>query len=118
MFKAKVTSIETCSRVTKVSRPEHPIASHTKPWRVSGKREWLDGENGLLLTPSIDHLFDGVFKSFKNSWELIVSEVVDRSSLIKMGIPQSECFNAGMFTRKQAEHFEYHRDTILLQARS
>jgi hypothetical protein len=118
LFKARVASIETCCRVTKVSRPEHLIASHIKPWRVSGNRERLDGENGLLLTPSIDHLFDGGFISFKNSGELIVSGVADRTSLIKMGIPQSDGFNAGTFTRKQAEYLEYHRDTILLQARA
>lgn len=117
LFKARVASIETCCRVTKVSRPEHLIASHIKPWRVSGNRERLDGENGLLLTPSIDHLFDGGFISFKNSGELIVSGVADRPSLIKMGIPQSEGFNAGTFSRKQSEYLEYHRDTILLQAR-
>ena len=29
-----------------------------KPWRDSDNAERLDGENGLLLTPSIDHLFD------------------------------------------------------------
>ena len=118
LFKARVTSIETCCRVTKVSRPEHLIASHIKPWRVSGNRERLDGENGLLLTPSIDHLFDGGFISFKNSGELIVSGLAERPSLIKMGIPQQDGFNAGTFTRKQAEYLEYHRDTILLQARS
>ena len=32
-------------------------ASHIKPWRESSN-ERPNGENGLLLTPSIDHLFD------------------------------------------------------------
>jgi hypothetical protein len=118
LFKARVASIETCCRVTKVSRPEHLIASHIKPWRVSGNRERLDGENGLLLTPSIDHLFDGGFISFRDTGELIISGVADRPSLMKMGIPQSEGFNAGTFSRKQSEYLEYHRDTILLQARA
>jgi putative restriction endonuclease len=117
LFKRRVSLIEKSCRITKVRNIDHLIGSHIKPWRVSENRERLDGENGLLLTPSIDHLFDRGFISFKNSGELIVSGVADRTSLIKMGIPQSDGFNAGTFTRKQAEYLEYHRDTILLQAR-
>lgn len=37
--------------------------------------ERLDGENGLLLTPSIDHLFDRVFIGFEDSGNLSVSPV-------------------------------------------
>ena len=33
-----------------MERSEHLVASHTKPWRVKENR--LDGENGLLLTPT------------------------------------------------------------------
>jgi hypothetical protein len=28
------------------------------PWRDSSNEQRLDGENGLLLTPTVDHLFD------------------------------------------------------------
>lgn len=37
------------------------VASHTKPWRDSTNEQRLDGENELLLTPTIDHLFDKGF---------------------------------------------------------
>jgi hypothetical protein len=36
----------------------HLVASHCNAWRDSTNDERLDAENGLLLTPSIDHLFD------------------------------------------------------------
>ena len=35
----------------------------------------LDGENGLLLTASIDHLFDRGFIGFDRSGELLISPV-------------------------------------------
>jgi hypothetical protein len=38
----------------------------------------LNGENGLLLTPSIDHLFDRGFISFEDSGKLIISPVAHR----------------------------------------
>ena len=43
---------------TTAANPIHLIASHCKPWRDSTNEKRLNGENGLLLTPSIDHLFD------------------------------------------------------------
>ena len=104
--------------MTRVDNIDHLIGSHIKPWSNSTNRERLDGENGLLLTPSIDHLFDGGFISFKNSGDLIVSSVADMVSLQKMGVPQESAFNVGSFTRKQTEYLEYHRDLILLQARA
>lgn len=118
LFKARVAGRETECRITKVSRPEHLIASHIKPWRVSSNEERIDGENGLLLTPSVDHLFDKGFISFKNNGELIVSGVAEQPSLQRMGIPVGGHFNAGIFTRKQSGYLEYHRDLILLKART
>ncbi len=84
-FRDNVSRIETHCRVTGVNRPEHLIASHCKPWRDSDNAERLDGENGLLLTPSIDHLFDRGFISFENGGELLVSPVAHVVSLRKVG---------------------------------
>jgi hypothetical protein len=60
LFKQRVTVIERRCRVTLVENPLHLIASHCKPWRDATNEERLDGENGLLLTPSIDHLLERV----------------------------------------------------------
>jgi hypothetical protein len=57
-----------------------------QPWRDSTNEERLDGENGLLLTPSIDHLFDRRFIGFEGSGELIISPVAHLPSLRRMGI--------------------------------
>ena len=56
-FRERVSKIEHACRITGVNRPEHLIASHCKPWRdCESNDERLDGENGLLLTPTVDHL--------------------------------------------------------------
>jgi hypothetical protein len=117
MFRNRVSEIENCCRVTKVDRPEHLIASHIKPWRVSDNQERLDGENGLFLTPSIDHLFDKGYISFRSNGALLVSPTAHRVTLIKMGIPRNQEYNVGIFTRTQAQYLEYHRDSIFLKAR-
>lgn len=81
LFRDRVRRVERACRITGVENPEHLIASHCKPWRHSTNEERLDGENGLLLTPSIDHLFDGGFISFENDGRLLVSPVADRDAL-------------------------------------
>jgi putative restriction endonuclease len=115
-FRQEVSRIETHCRVTGVNRPEHLIASHCKPWRDSDNAERLDGENGLLLTPSIDHLFDRGFISFENTGELLVSRVAHEHSLKKMGVPVGTGFNAGAFSEGQRRYLEFHRQSVFLQA--
>jgi hypothetical protein len=43
--------------------------------------------NGLLLTPSIDHLFDRGFIWFSEDGRLLVSPVAHAPSLERMGVP-------------------------------
>ena len=86
IFKQRVMEIEQRCRITGVTNPVHLIASHCKPWRDSDNAERLNGENGLLLTPSIDHLFDRGFIGFEGNGNLIVSPVAHRPSLERMGI--------------------------------
>ena len=116
LFKERVMQIERRCRITGVDNPIHLRASHCKPWRDSDNAERLDGENGLLLTPSIDHLFDRGFISFQGNGTLIVSPVAHRPSLERMGVPTAIDLNVGTFSSGQRRFLEYHRDAVLLQA--
>ncbi len=111
-FRERVQRIETHCRITGVSRPEHLRASHCKPWRDCSNQERLNGENGLLLTPSIDHLFDQGFISFRADGALLVSPVAHRDSLARMGVEVERNFPAGAFSAGQAAFLEYHRDAV------
>jgi hypothetical protein len=116
LFKDRVSKIETRCRVTGVENPVHLIASHCKPWRDSTNEERLNGENGLLLTPSIDHLFDRGFIGFENSGTLIVSPVAHKASLQRMGIDTTNIINVGQFTDGQKHFLDFHRNAVLLQS--
>jgi putative restriction endonuclease len=116
LFKQRVLRIEHRCRITAVSNLTHLIASHCKPWRDSSNEERLDGENGLLLTPSIDHLFDRGFIGFEGSGELIISPVAHVPSLQKMGIETERRVNVGAFTEGQKHFLEFHRNSVLLRA--
>ncbi len=113
-FRSNLLEIEHECRVTHIDNQNYLIASHIKPWRHSSNSERLDGENGFLMSPNIDFLFDRGLISFKNSGEVIVSPVADNSSLSKMTIEKLNSVNVGSFTSKQSQYLEYHRDKILL----
>jgi len=117
MFRSNVQRLEARCRVTKVDRPEHLRASHCKPWRdCKNSDERLDGENGLLLTPSIDHLFDRGFISFEDNGELLVSSVAHKISLQRMGVPVEQKVNVGSFSEGQRNYLDYHRNYVFLEA--
>lgn len=114
-FKNNVAQIETQCRVTHVDRMVHLRASHLKPWRDSSNQERLDGENGLLLTPSIDHLFDRGFIAFEDSGTLLVSPVAHKPSLEKMGVPTTTLLNVGSFSIGQKQYLDFHRENVFLE---
>lgn len=116
LFRDRVSKIEKCCRVTGVENPVHLIASHCKPWRDSTNDERLDGENGLLLTPSIDHLFDRGFIGFENNGRLLISPVAHRPSLQRMGVTVDSTVNVGNFTQGQQQFLDFHRNAVFLES--
>jgi putative restriction endonuclease len=115
-FKANVQRIETHCRITGVSWLEHLRASHILPWRDCPTNETrLDGENGFLLTPTVDHLFDRGFISFEDDGRLLISPVAHQASLQRMGIPEAG-FRTGTLTSGQRDYLARHRDGVFLQA--
>jgi HNH endonuclease len=64
IFRSNVRLNEKCCRVTGTADPKHLRASHIKPWRICTDDEKLDGCNGLLLAPHVDHLFDRGYIGF------------------------------------------------------
>jgi len=116
LFKKRVMRIEHACRITGVDREEHLRASHCKPWRDASNEERLDGENGLLLTPSIDHLFDRGFISFEDNGDLLVSPVAHKLSLSRMGVITTGRLNVGAFAEGQRKYLDFHREFVFLQA--
>jgi len=111
IFKANVRLIENQCRITGVSNIKHLRASHIKPWAASNNDEKLDGFNGLLLSPHVDHLFDRGFISFKDSGEILVSRELNPRVLEQWSIQANQ--NVGEFKSGQCEYLDYHREVIL-----
>jgi hypothetical protein len=117
LFKQNVQRIESHCRVTQVDQIEHLRASHCKPWRDASNAERLDGENGLLLTPDVDHLFDRGFISFEDNGTVLVSPVAHRESIHKMGLEDALRRNVGGFSEGQRSYLAFHRESVFLESR-
>jgi len=117
LFKQRVMRIEHACRITGVNRTEHLRASHCKPWRDATNDERLDGENGLLLTPNADHLFDRGFIGFEDNGDVLISPVVHVDSLLRMGLDTRQNRNVGSFSTGQRRYLEFHRENVLLRSR-
>jgi predicted restriction endonuclease len=116
-FRSLVYAHERRCRVTRVDRPEHLIASHIRPWRHADNQQRLDPENGLMLTPNVDHLFDRGFITFSTTGRLIYSPAVDRESVLRMGFDPDVELDVGTFSNQQKQHLEFHRDEVFLSNR-
>lgn len=117
-FKEAVMCVENICRITGVRDIEHLRASHIKPWRDCRTTvERLHGENGFLMTPTIDHLFDRGFISFDNNGDLLRAPAVNPDSLKRMGVEPERRVNVGQFSDGQKQYLDYHRDSVFLQAR-
>ena len=62
------------------------ISSHIVSWSESNDNERLDVDNGILLSPNVDSLFDRHLISFTDTGKLLLSEKIDSTELHKLGI--------------------------------
>jgi putative restriction endonuclease len=112
LFRKRVMIIEPTCRVTGVVNPGLLNASHMKPWaHCNTNDERLDGNNGLMLTPTIDHLFDKGFISFDNDGNLLFSKHLTAGDKALLNLDAR--MEAAPFSNEQISYLNYHRENIL-----
>jgi putative restriction endonuclease len=110
IYRQNLEGFEKCCLITGVSNLRHLRASHIKLWRASTNFEKLDGNNGLLLSPHIDHLFDQGFISFTDAGRVLICPSADFETLNIWGIERdAQC---GAFRPAQLPYLEFHREFI------
>lgn len=81
-------------------------ASHIKPWRVSSPEEKIDIDNGFLLCPNHDLLFDKGLISFDDDGRIIISD--ELQDIDKVYLNVSDNMTVTMFEGNR-KYLEYHR---------
>lgn len=112
-FRRALERVEPCCRVTQLSEREHLRASHIKPWRDSNDQERLDGNNGLLLAPHIDHLFDRGYLTFADEGQVRLSSKLSLAAARALGV-EADQREISSFNSQQLAYLAYHHEHVFL----
>lgn len=84
------------------------IASHAKPWGRSSNEERLDEYNGLLLSTSIDRLFDAGLISFHDDGVILLGESVRAHNLKPLGLTENS--RLSLISERHRPYLKSHRE--------
>ena len=88
------------------------VASHIKPWALSDGQEKLDSDNGLLLCPNHDALFDGGYISFDDEGNILISNELSMGDRIKLNVRND--MRIPIFEGNK-KYLQYHRENIFMK---
>jgi len=94
--------------VTDFDDPRILIASHIVPWKDATDEQRLDVDNGILLSPTYDALFDKHLISFENDGKIILSKEIEPIAFEKIGVSGHERIRDLSFGNKQ--YLDQHRN--------
>lgn len=99
--------------ITGISEANLLVASHIKPWRSANNIERISSENGLLLSPLYDKLFDLGFITFNNDMQIMVSRKLSEENVKIINIDCQKIYinNPSIELR---ENMYYHREKVFL----
>lgn len=112
LFRERLIGVEKGCRLTGIEDLRFLRASHIKPWADSTHSERVDGENGLLLAPHADLLFDRGWISFSSNGRLLISNSLPSEVQLRFGLNLSRPLRRGLFSLRQLSFIEFHRDVV------
>ena len=97
--------------ITRVNDERVLRASHIKPWSVSNDQEKVDHNNGLVLTPTYDQLFDQGFITFEDDGKIVISPYISPLNIKKLNLASGRKYHV-LPTPKRKAYLAYHREHI------
>lgn len=98
--------------ITMINEESLLIASHIKPWAVSNTYERTDPNNGFILSPLYDKLFDRGYITFSNDKRVSISNWLSRQVKDRIGIKENQLFQFLPINNDRIKYLEYHRTTV------
>lgn len=92
-----------------VENPTLLIASHIKPWVESEPEEKLDVDNGFLMCPNHDKLFDKGYITFDDDGKIIISDRLTENDRVFLNV------NSRMhikLTESNKKYLKFHRENV------
>jgi hypothetical protein len=99
-----------CS-VTGLSNPDLLVASHIRPWRESDNFQKIDPNNGLLLNPTLDRLFDIGYITFDPNGMIRISDRLSEEDKSRLHV-NSEMRLSDQKASTCEEYMKFHRNEV------
>lgn len=98
--------------ITMINEETLLIASHIKPWAVSTSYERTDPNNGFMLSPLYDKLFDKGYITFSYDKRVHISNWLSKQVKERIGIRDKQFFQFLPINPEREKYLIYHRDTV------
>ena len=98
--------------ITMINEESLLIASHIKPWAVSDSKERIDPNNGFILSPLYDKLFDRGYITFSDDKRVLISNWLSRQVRDRIGIKEKQLIQFLPINNYRAGYLEYHRSMV------
>lgn len=111
VFRDRLIIKDSCCRICGLSNKNFLVASHIKPWIKSNNKEKLDENNGLLLCPNHDALFDKGYISFNGNGTIMITKKIDEVTKKLLNINNSINIDLNV---EEYDYMKYHRENIFI----
>jgi len=88
------------------------IASHIKAWKDCEKGEHLDENNGLLLCPNHDKVFDKHLITFDESGKILISQSISKNNRLFLNLHDS--YRIAVDINKK-RYLDFHRERFMTE---
>lgn len=109
VFRDRLFSREAHCKLCGVNDPKILVASHIKPWSESAPEEKLDCDNGFLMCPNHDKLFDRGLITFSDDGKIIISGALTDVNRVYLNVDKNMQIHLNDGNRK---YLEYHRNSV------
>ena len=89
------------------------LASHIRPWAVSTNEQRLSSENGLLLSPLYDKLFDVGLITFSDDGQIVCSKELENKNIDLLKIDRNKKYDLKI-SSAFVENLKYHQNAVFL----
>lgn len=112
--KYRETLLEECPfcPITMINDERILIASHIKPWAASNDKEKIDPQNGFMLSPLYDKLFDRGFITFTNDRILHISKWISPKNIQRMGLKDKMFIQQLPLTKERCCYLDFHISSV------
>ena len=85
------------------------IASHIKPWAESEPKEKLDVDNGFLMCPNHDRIFDKGYITFDDDGKIIISDRLIENDRVSLNVDSRMHIE---LTESNKKYLKFHREKV------